>query len=59
MRILPRRHHAVESRPEMDDDELSAELTASYWAAYDERIAAASFRAMARQLPGLIGQARP
>jgi ATP-binding cassette subfamily B protein/ATP-binding cassette subfamily C protein len=38
-------------------DELTAELTASYWRAYDERMASIGFRAMARQLPGLIGQA--
>jgi len=38
-------------------DELTAELTASYWAAHDERIAAVTFRAMARQLPGLVGRA--
>jgi ATP-binding cassette subfamily B protein/ATP-binding cassette subfamily C protein len=38
-------------------DELTAELSASYWEAYDERIAAVSFRAMVRQLPELIGQA--
>ncbi len=40
-----------------DDDELSAELTVEFWQAHDERMAAASFRAMARRLPGLIGQA--
>jgi ATP-binding cassette, subfamily B, bacterial len=57
MRILSRRRCAPEPLPDTDDDELSAELTATYWAAYDERIAAASFRAMAAQLPGLIGQA--
>ena len=57
MRILFRRDRVEESPPEVGDEELSAELTASYWAAYDERIAAASFRAMAKQLPGLIGQA--
>jgi ATP-binding cassette subfamily B protein/ATP-binding cassette subfamily C protein len=38
-------------------DELTAELTASYWAAYDERLAAISLRTMVRTLPGLIGHA--
>jgi len=38
-------------------DELTAELTASYWRAHDQRLAETSFLAMARQLPGLIGHA--
>jgi ATP-binding cassette, subfamily B, bacterial len=38
-------------------DELTAELTAHYWRAHDERMASIGFRAVARQLPGLIGQA--
>jgi ATP-binding cassette subfamily B protein/ATP-binding cassette subfamily C protein len=38
-------------------DELTAELTASYWQAYDERLASVGFGAVARQLPGLIGHA--
>jgi ATP-binding cassette, subfamily B, bacterial len=57
VRILSRQHRAGESLPDAGNDELNAELTASYWAAYDERIAAVSFRAMVRQLPGLISQA--
>ena len=57
MSIVSRRHRAGESLPDTGDDELSAELTAEYWQAHDERIAAVSFRAMARRLPGLIGQA--
>src|SRR3984885_14059502 len=56
MRVLPRQRHAEEPPPD-GADELSAELTAEYWAAYDERVTAVSFRAMARELPGLIGQA--
>jgi ATP-binding cassette, subfamily B, bacterial len=56
MLILPRWRRAAKPAAE-DADELSAELTLSYWRAHDERIAAVSFRAMARQLPGLIGQA--
>jgi len=56
MQILSRRRRARE--PSLDGaDELTAELTASYWRAHDERVAAVSFRAMARELPGLIGQA--
>ncbi|MGH3221651.1 MAG: ABC transporter ATP-binding protein [Streptosporangiaceae bacterium] len=54
---MSRRHRAAEPLPDTGDDELRAELIASYWQAHDERIAAASFRAMARQLPGLIGHA--
>ena len=56
MRILTPRRRADEPPPETADD-LSAELTASYWAAYDERIAAVTFRAVAKQLPSLIGKA--
>jgi ATP-binding cassette, subfamily B, bacterial len=38
-------------------DELTAELTASYWRAHDQRLAETGFAAIARQLPGLVGQA--
>ncbi len=44
-----------EASPEAD--ELTAELTSSYWQAYDQRLAETSFGAVARQLPGLVGQA--
>ena len=47
----------MDEQPEAPADELTAELTASYWAAHDERVAAVTFRAVARQLPGLIGKA--
>jgi methionine-S-sulfoxide reductase len=47
----------MDEPPEAPADELTAELTASYWAAHDERIAAVTFRAVARQLPGLVGKA--
>jgi hypothetical protein len=40
-----------------DADELTAELAASYWQAHDRRLAETGFGAVARQLPGLIGQA--
>ena len=43
------------ARPEAD--ELTAELAASYWQAHDRRLAETGFGAVARQLPGLIGQA--
>jgi ATP-binding cassette subfamily B protein/ATP-binding cassette subfamily C protein len=56
MRFIAR-HRRPDEAPRDAVDELTAELTTSYWEAYDERIAAVSFRAMARQLPGLIGQA--
>jgi ATP-binding cassette, subfamily B, bacterial len=39
------------------DDEVTAELTAEYWAAYDARMAAVGFRDVARRFPGLVGQA--
>ena len=38
-------------------DELTAELTSSYWEAYDQRLAETRFLAIARQLPELIGHA--
>jgi hypothetical protein len=38
-------------------DELTAELTASYWEAYDQRLAETRFLSIARQLPELIGHA--
>ena len=56
MRIRVRRDHPEEAARE-PGDELTAELTASYWDAYDQRLAQTSFLAIARQLPELIGQA--
>ena len=56
MRVFSR-GHGTDEPPQAPADELTAELTASYWAAHDERIAAVTFRAMARQLPGLVGKA--
>jgi ATP-binding cassette, subfamily B, bacterial len=38
-------------------DDETAELTASYWAAYDERMASVGFGDVARRFPGLVGQA--
>jgi ATP-binding cassette, subfamily B, bacterial len=54
------RHHpdqAARAEPGSEADELTAELTASYWRAHDQRLAETGFFAIARQLPGLIGQA--
>ena len=39
------------------DDEITAELTANYWRAYDERMASVGLRDVARRFPGLVGQA--
>jgi hypothetical protein len=38
-------------------DEITAELTATYWAAYDARMASVGLIDVARQFPGLVGQA--
>jgi len=47
----------ADPEPAAEADELTAELAASYWQAYDRRLAETGFGAIARQLPGLIGQA--
>jgi ATP-binding cassette subfamily B protein/ATP-binding cassette subfamily C protein len=47
----------AQARPEPEADELTAELSASYWQAYDQRLAETGFGSIARQLPGLVGQA--
>lgn len=51
---LRRRPGAV--REAAADDE-TAELTANYWEAYDERMASVGFGDVARRFPGLVGQA--
>lgn len=56
MRIMARRRRPDQA-PQVPGDELTAELTASYWEAYDRRLAETSFRAIARQFPELIGRA--
>src|SRR6202046_3754946 len=38
-------------------DQETAELTASYWHAYNERMMTVGFRDVARRFPGLVGQA--
>jgi ATP-binding cassette subfamily B protein len=43
--------------PREPSDELTAELTASYWEAYDQRLAQTRFLSIARQLPELVGHA--
>jgi ATP-binding cassette subfamily B protein/ATP-binding cassette subfamily C protein len=53
---MARRRHPDQA-PQVPGDELTAELTASYWEAYDRRLAETSFRAIARQFPELIGRA--
>jgi ATP-binding cassette subfamily B protein/ATP-binding cassette subfamily C protein len=45
------------AEPESEVDELTAELAAFYWQAHDQRLAETGFGSIARQLPGLIGQA--
>jgi len=52
-----RADQAARAEPGSEADELTAELTASYWRAHDQRLAETGFFAIARQLPGLIGQA--
>jgi ATP-binding cassette subfamily B protein len=42
---------------EVPADEITAELTASYWRAYDARMASVGFRDVARRFPGLVGHA--
>jgi hypothetical protein len=55
VRIRSRRRPA--ETPEQQADESTAELAASYWQAYDQRMATIGFLAMARQFPGLVAQA--
>src|SRR5580693_8955059 len=45
------------AEPDSEADELTAELAAFYWQAHDQRLAETGFGSIARQLPGLIGQA--
>jgi ATP-binding cassette subfamily B protein/ATP-binding cassette subfamily C protein len=46
-----------QSGPGSEADELTAELSAFYWRAHDRRLAETGFMSVARQLPGIIGQA--
>jgi ATP-binding cassette subfamily B protein len=55
VRITIRRHR--ETAPEPGAEESTAELAASYWRIYDQRMASIGFLAMARQFPQLVGQA--
>ena len=56
MRITSRLRRA-DAAPQPEADELTAELATEYWQAYDKRMASVGFRAVARQFPGLVGQA--
>ena len=56
------RHHpdqAARAEPGSEADELTAELTASYRRAHDQRLAETGFFAIARQLPGLHRPGHP
>ena len=62
MRIMASRHRSdqatqARAEPDSEADELTAELAAFYWQAHDQRLAETGFASIARQLPGLIGQA--
>ena len=56
MRITSGRAGAAAAE-QADADESTAELAASYWRAYDERMASTSFLAMAREFPHIVAQA--
>ena len=56
MRITSRLRRP-DAAPEAQGDELTAELSAFYWQAYDARMASVGFLATARQFPGLVGHA--
>jgi ATP-binding cassette, subfamily B, bacterial len=45
------------AQPDDPQDESTAELEAAYWRMYNERMASVSFREVAREFPGLVGQA--
>jgi ATP-binding cassette subfamily B protein/ATP-binding cassette subfamily C protein len=55
VRIISRQRPDEVRQPQAD--EFTAELVASYWQAYDERLSSVGFLAVARQFPGLIGRA--
>ncbi len=55
-RINSGRPGSAETAP-ADADESTAELAASYWRAYDERMASTGFLAMARKFPGIVARA--
>jgi ATP-binding cassette subfamily B protein/ATP-binding cassette subfamily C protein len=44
-------------KPQSIDDDLSAELTAGFWRAYDQRMTTVRFSDIARNFPGLVGHA--
>jgi ATP-binding cassette, subfamily B, bacterial len=55
-RLLGRLRRTGAAR-EVPADEMTAELTANYWRAYDARMASVGFLDVARRFPGLVGQA--
>jgi ATP-binding cassette subfamily B protein len=62
--FLPWRRRAAKRPPagpptadQPTTDQETAELTANYWRAYDERMTTVGFRDVARSFPGLVGQA--
>jgi hypothetical protein len=52
-----RRAEPADAPPEAGD-EITAELTANYWAAYDTRMTSVGLIDVARQFPGLVGHRR-
>jgi ATP-binding cassette subfamily B protein/ATP-binding cassette subfamily C protein len=54
---LARRARGPAAAREQSTDDISAELTAHYWHAYTERMTTVKFADIARQFPGLVGQA--
>ena len=54
---IPFGRPSADAAEQAEADESTAELAASYWRAYDERMASTSFLAMARQFPRIVAQA--
>ena len=54
---IPFGRPSAEAAEQAEADESTAELAASYWQAYDERLASTSFLAMAREFPRIVAQA--
>ena len=52
-----RNRRAARADVNPEADELTAELSAFYWRAHDQRLAETGFMSIARQLPGIVGQA--
>lgn len=54
---LPARRRRAERPAAQALDEIEAELTASFWREYDQRMAGVGFSDIAKEFPGLVGQA--